>query len=88
MLDAASKDDVALAALAEMGTSKKLAGYRPRAVRVHDARLAGRLRDALTDLAIPVDVVGRGCLPSARSSTRWRTRWSRRRSPPRSTRPA
>jgi tetratricopeptide (TPR) repeat protein len=57
MLDAVSKEEVALAALAEMGTSAKLAGYRPRAVRVHDARLAGMLRDALTDLAIPIDVV-------------------------------
>ena len=40
-----------------MGTSAKLAGYRPRAVRVRDARLADTLRSALEALAIPVDVV-------------------------------
>jgi tetratricopeptide (TPR) repeat protein len=54
---AAAADDVVLAAFAEMGTSAKLAGYRPRAVRVRDARLADMLHDALAELAIPVDVV-------------------------------
>jgi uncharacterized protein DUF6930/tetratricopeptide repeat protein len=57
MLDAASEDAVALSALAEMGTSAKLAGYRPRALRMRDARLAGMLRDALAGLGIPIDVV-------------------------------
>ena len=57
MLHASSAEDAALAALAEMGTSAKLAGFRPRALRVQDAGLAGLLRDALADLAIPIDVV-------------------------------
>ena len=59
MLDeaAAAADEVALAAFAEMGTSAKLAGYRPRAVRVKDPRLADMLRDTLAALAIPIDVV-------------------------------
>src|SRR5258708_11761476 len=57
MLHASSVEDAALAALAEMGTSAKLAGFQPRALRVQDAGLAGLLRDALADLAIPIDVV-------------------------------
>ena len=56
MFAAGSGDDVLLSALAEMGTSAKLAGYRPRAVRVSDTRLAGLLRDELADLGIAVDL--------------------------------
>jgi tetratricopeptide (TPR) repeat protein len=51
-----SADAAALTALAEMGTSAKLAGYRPRALRVRDARLADALREPLADLAIPIEV--------------------------------
>jgi tetratricopeptide (TPR) repeat protein len=55
--EAAAADAVALAAFVEMGTSAKLTGYRPRAVRVRDARFAEMLRDTLAALAIPIDVV-------------------------------
>jgi tetratricopeptide (TPR) repeat protein len=68
MLAAASEDEVALSALAEMGTSAKLAGYRPRALRLRDARLAGMLRDPLASLAIAIDVVDE--LPAIRALLR------------------
>jgi hypothetical protein len=48
-----------------MGTSAKFAGYRPRALRVRDARLADMLPDALAGLAIQVDVVDE--LPAVRA---------------------
>jgi len=57
MVDAAAEDEVALAAFAEMGTSAKLAGYRPRAVRVQDERFADMLREPLDSLAISIAVV-------------------------------
>jgi tetratricopeptide (TPR) repeat protein len=50
-------DAVALATLAEMGTSAKLAGYRPRALRVRDERLASSLAEALQPLDTAVEVV-------------------------------
>jgi tetratricopeptide (TPR) repeat protein len=45
-----------LSALFEMGTSMKFAGYRPRALRVQDERLAASLEAALDGLDITVEV--------------------------------
>src|SRR4051794_18841207 len=50
-------EDLALSALLEMGTSAKLARYRPRGLRVRDEQLAARLRDTLAGLEIEIDVV-------------------------------
>ena len=50
-------DSVTLAALVEMGTSAKLAGYRPRALRVRDQRLAASVARALDALDTAVEVV-------------------------------
>lgn len=50
-------DAVALAALVEMGTSATLAGYRPRALRVRDERLAASLARALEALDTAVEIV-------------------------------
>jgi hypothetical protein len=53
---AAGDEDLALSALAEMGTSAKRAGFRPRTLRVRNERLAGRLRTALDDASIRIEV--------------------------------
>ena len=57
ILKSASADESAVSALTEMGTSAKLAGYRPRAIRVDDPHLADVLRAALADAPIPVEIV-------------------------------
>lgn len=64
MLGETTEDEAALTALAEMGSSSKLAGYRPRALRI-DAHLADTLRDSLGDLGLPFDVVDE--LPAIRA---------------------
>jgi tetratricopeptide (TPR) repeat protein len=66
MLGETAEDEAALAALAEMGSSSKLAGYRPRALRI-DAHLAATLRESLGDLALPFDVIDE--LPAIRAFT-------------------
>jgi tetratricopeptide (TPR) repeat protein len=55
MLGEATEEETALLALAEMGNSSKLAGYRPRALRV-DAHLADTLRESVGDLGLAVEV--------------------------------
>ena len=55
--DAGADEDMALSTLAEMGTSSKRAGYRPRAVRVRDERLAASLGAALADAAVSAEIV-------------------------------
>ena len=50
-------EDAALAALLDMGTSSKLAGYRPRGLRVRDAQLAAALREALGEIDIAIEIV-------------------------------
>jgi tetratricopeptide (TPR) repeat protein len=55
MLGETAEVEAALAALAEMGSSSKLAGYRPRAVHV-DAHLADMLRESLGDLGLAFNV--------------------------------
>src|SRR5574338_537099 len=54
--DAGTNDDLALSTLAEMGTSSKRAGYRPRALRVRDERLAASLETALADASVSTEI--------------------------------
>jgi tetratricopeptide (TPR) repeat protein len=50
-------DDLVLAVLIELGTSAKLAGFRPRTVQVRDSRLGASLERALEGAGVRVEVV-------------------------------